>query len=317
MSPENRTWTRGAIAGVIGALVLALWFFIFDSLEGQSLRTPRLVAGAIFGSSAPDLGLIAGYTALHFFAFVVVGIAVAWLLDFGGNRPHFLLGVVLGFLLFDLVFYLGVVVTGVDVVRELGWPQVLIGNVLAGIGVMGYLHLTAGRVVSWRAALAERQVLREGLVAGLIGAAAVAAWFFLVDLVEGRALYTPAALGSALFMGASGPDEVQTGAAVIFGYTIVHVGAFLITGVVAAALIAEAEKDPPVLLGLALLFVTFEVLMLGVIAIVASWLLETIDWWTILVANLIAAGAMGLYLWRRHPRLQTELGKPLEEESFV
>jgi hypothetical protein len=26
---------------------------------------------------------------------------------------------------------------------------------------------------------------------------------------------------------------------------------------------------------------------------------------------------MGIYLWRRHPKLQAELGKPLEEESFA
>ena len=42
------------------------------------------------------------------------------------------------------------------------------------------------------------------------------------------------------------------------------------------------------LLGLVLLFVTFEVLFFGLIAIMASWLLDSLKWWTILVANLIA-----------------------------
>ena len=99
--------------------------------------------------------------------------------------------------------------------------------------------------------------------------------------------------------------------------TVLHVGAFLVAGFVASALISEAEKDPPMVLGLVLLFVTFEVLFFGLIAIMASWLLGSIRWWTILVANLIAAGAMGLYLWREHPSLQGELKKPLEEESYV
>ena len=103
----------------------------------------------------------------------------------------------------------------------------------------------------------------------------------------------------------------------VIGYTVLHVGAFLVTGFIASALISEAEKDPPMLLGLILLFVTFEVLFFGLIAIMASWLLDSIRWWTILVANLIAASAMGLYLWREHPSLRAELRKPLEEESYV
>lgn len=317
MPSLQRSLSRGAIAGVLGALALVLWFFIIDMVVGQPMRTPKLVAGSLFGSSDPGLSLIAFYTVMHFVAFTVVGITVAWLLDATHTRPHFLLGVVLGFLLFDLVFYMGVVVTGVNVVSAIGWPEVLIGNVIAGLGVLGYLHLTAGEVVSWRQLLSERAVLREGLVGGLIGAAAVALWFFALDLIEGRMLYTPAALGSALFANASSPAEVQTTAGMVIGYTVLHVASFVIIGVVAAALVSEAEKDPPVLLGLALLFVTFEVLMLGLVAIVASWLLQTIDWWAIVLANVIAAIAMGAYLWKMHPRLAGELNKQLEEEGYV
>ena len=62
---------------------------------------------------------------------------------------------------------------------------------------------------------------------------------------------------------------------------------------------------------------TLQVLFFGLIAIMASWLLDSIRWWTILVANLIAALAMGIYLWREHPSLRAELRKPLEEESYV
>jgi hypothetical protein len=224
---------------------------------------------------------------------------------------------VLGFLLFDLVFYMGVMVTGVNVVRALGWPEVLIGNLIAGVTLMGYLHLTGpGTVVSWRRVLREHRVVREGLIAGLVGATVVAVWFLVIDLIQGRVLFTPAALGSAIFLGARGAAEIQVNAAMVIGYTVLHIGAFLVTGFIASALISEAEKDPPMLLGLVLLFVTFEVLFFGLIAIMASWLLDSIRWWTILVANLIAAGAMGLYLWRAHPSLRTELRKPLEEESY-
>ena len=50
---------------------------------------------------------------------------------------------------------------------------------------------------------AGRSALREGIVAGLIGAAVVALWFFVFDILRGRPFFTPGALGSALFLGSS------------------------------------------------------------------------------------------------------------------
>ena len=47
--------------------------------------------------------------------------------------------------------------------------------------------------------------------------------------------------------------------------------------------------------------------MVGLIAIAAAWLLDQLAWWGILVGNVVAAAAMGVYLWRRHPRLAGEL----------
>jgi hypothetical protein len=38
----------------------------------------------------------------------------------------------------------------------------------------------------------------EGVVAGMIGAATIAIWFFIVDLYNGRPFYTPNVLGAAL-----------------------------------------------------------------------------------------------------------------------
>ena len=320
MRRPSHTVMRGAIAGILGALAIAAWFLVIDIVEQQPLRTPLFVGGALLGRDQIEAtaALIAMYSALHFAVFILVGIAVAWLLEHSETPPHFLLGLVLGFLLFDLVFYLSRVMTGIDVVNALGWPEVLAGNLIAGIALMSYLHVTGpGTVVSWRQVLSEHRVIREGLIAGAIGGIAVALWFLAIDVTQGRVLFTPAALGSAVFIGARSAAEVQITAPMVLGYSVIHIGAFLVAGFVASALISEAEKDPPMLLGLILLFVTFEVLFFGLIAIMASWLLGSIKWWTILVANLIAAGAMGFYLWREHPALQAELSKPLEEEEFV
>ncbi len=160
--------------------------------------------------------------------------------------------------------------------------------------------------------VASHGVVREGLMAGLIGGLAVAVWFFILDLMAGQLLYTPATLGSALFHGASTPEGIDVSALTVLGYTVVHFGAFAVAGIAFAALVTRAEKSPPLLLGLVLLFVTFETLLLGIVAILAAWLLEVLAWWSIGVGNLIAAGAMAAYLWRAHPQLRNEVARDSE-----
>jgi hypothetical protein len=313
----NPVIIRGAIGGLLAACALAGWFLLIDLIPAEPFRTPAFVARARAGLEQVEMnaGLLAMYTGFHFGVFILVGIAVSWALDRTNTLPHVLLGLVLGFLLFDVIFYLGVIVTGVNVVTSLGWPWVLVGNLLAGVVLFAYLNAAGpGVKVSWRQLAREHEIIREGLVAGLFGAVTVAVWFLAVDLVRGQVLFTPGALGSALFFGARGVAEVQVTAATVLGYTFLHLVGFLSVGFLASALASAAEREPPLLLGLELLFVTFEVLFIGVLAIVATWLLDALAWWMIVVANLIAAAAMGAFLWHEHPKLQEELSHDLEEE---
>lgn len=308
---------RGIVAGVLGATTLAVWFLIIDLVQARPFYTPAFVASAMAGLGRIDTSfpLLAMYTAFHFATFIAVGIGVSLAFDRTRSQPHPLLGLVLGFLLFDFVFYLGVAATGVDVVRELGWPEVMVGNLGAGLVLMSYLSWAGPGVnVSWRQLWREHRIIRESLVAGLLGASAVAVWFLAIDFVRGTLLFTPAALGSAIFFGARGVAEVQLTVTTIVGYTVLHLAAFLMVGLIAAALADAADKDPPLLLGLGLLFVTFEALFIGFMAIAASWLLDALAWWTIAVANFIAAAAMGAYLWHEHPVLREEITHELEEE---
>jgi len=52
------------------------------------------------------------------------------------------------------------------------------------------------------------RIMREGFIAGLIGAGAVALWFLIVDVIAGRPFFTPAMLGSAVFWGVRDPAQV-------------------------------------------------------------------------------------------------------------
>lgn len=320
MQGHRSTLVRGAIAGLMGAATLAIFFFIVDTIRGTPLQTPGFLAAAVAGRDASEASaaLIALYTLLHAALFVGTGIAAARLIEGTGIRPHFLLGAVLGFLLFDIVFYAGVVVTGTNVVQALGWPAVLAGNLLAGVAMFGYLQATSpADTPSWSRTFTANRVVREGLIAGLLGAAAVAVWFLIIDVAAGRLFYTPAALGSALFLQAEGPHAVSISPMIVGGYTLLHVCAFIALGLVAAAIVLRAEAEPHVLLGAVLLFVTMEAFIIGVIAILAAWLLSTIAWWTIAAANIIAAMVMGFYLWRAHPALHGELGKQSLEEPLM
>ena len=69
---------------------------------------------------------------------------------------------------------------------------------------------------------AERSVVREGIVAGLIGAAVVAVWFFVFDLLRGRPFLTPTLLGSLVFFGVKTPTGLDPALGPILGYTVLH-----------------------------------------------------------------------------------------------
>jgi hypothetical protein len=308
---------QGAVAGLLAATAIALWFFLIDAIQSSPFETPLFLARVTLGIDGTGIGAITAYTVIHYAVFVLLGVGVAWVLRQFDEVPISLVGLVIGFLLFDLMFYGSLVVTGEDVVRALGWPEVLVGNVVAGVVMTGSLALMGAlRPLSWRALLGRHDTIREGLLAGLIGATAVALWFLLVDAVSGRVLFTPAALGSALFRGAARLEAVELSAFTVLSYSALHVAAFMTIGLVAAGVIAAAEKfSEALVLGAVLLFVTFQVFSIGIFAILATWLVETLSWWNIAVANLIAAGGMGYFLYRRHPELVASLRhRDVEEE---
>ena len=156
-----------------------------------------------------------------------------------------------------------------------------------------------------------RSVLYEGLITGLIGAGAVAAWFLAVDTVSGRPFFTPAVLGSAMFFGVRNASAVTIDLQPVAAYTVVHVVAFLATGIVVAAMLAELRKTPHVLWLLVEFFIVFEIGFYAVIAVAFAPVSAALAWINVAVGNLIAAGGMGYYLWRTNPVLRQTLQRHL------
>jgi hypothetical protein len=155
--------------------------------------------------------------------------------------------------------------------------------------------------------------IRQGLIAGLMGAAAVAVWFLVLDLGAGRIGATPELLGHAFFS-AFGPVTASAWQLVAM-YTVVHCAAFAGIGIIASWLVVVSHREPTVLAGLAVLFVVFETLCTGIIATMAEGTLGALAWWQIGGANLMAAAAMGTYLFRRNPGLGTTLDHALSGQE--
>ena len=121
--------------------------------------------------------------------------------------------------------------------------------------------------------------------------------------------FTPAMLGSAVFWGLRDPMAVQITFPVVIGYTMLHVLAFWVVGVAAAALAGLIDRFPTTLFLALMLFVVFEVGFYIVVAVIAQPLLGSLAWFNVAAGNLIAAFGMGAYLWRAHPRIREQLAR--------
>ena len=151
--------------------------------------------------------------------------------------------------------------------------------------------------------LLQNRTLREGITAGVLGATAVAVWFLILDTVAGRPFATPAMLGASLstLFGATGTGPASVH---VFGYTLFHYAAFIIVGMIVAAVVNNAENEPSMLIGFFILFIAFEIGWYGWTALLARpESFGQLAWYQVMVANLIAATAMGVYMYRRHATL--------------
>jgi len=153
----------------------------------------------------------------------------------------------------------------------------------------------------------HRSALREGVAAGLIGAATVALWFLIYDVGRGRPLFTPALLGTAIFYGVSSPAGLPIAAGPVIGYTIVHVLAFIGFGIVAACMMVASEREPAIVVAFVTLFGIFEVFFFVVLRTLSQQTLGALGWWAILTGNFLAAIGMLWFLVRGHPDLPSAL----------
>lgn len=153
----------------------------------------------------------------------------------------------------------------------------------------------------------HHSIVREGVDSGLIGALAVAGWFLVLDLVNGRPLLTPSVLGQLIILGKSTPVTDRLVPEAIAAYSFLHFGAFIVFGMAVCELVHLAVKEAFFRFALMVVFVVFEVFFLGVTQIFFHNTKGQFPFWTILVANTLAAVGMGIYFWLKHPSLKRAL----------
>jgi putative oxidoreductase len=161
-----------------------------------------------------------------------------------------------------------------------------------------------------------RPLVREGVIAGVIGATVIAVWFFFVDLITGQVFFTPATLGRSM-LSILGPVPAGQSIAMLVGaYTVFHYAAFVVLGLVAAMIVNVANREPSVLMGFVVLFAAIEVGFYAFVGLLQQATpLGSLAWYNVMIGNLLAAAAMGTYLLRAHPVLRDQFRHSIERPA--
>jgi hypothetical protein len=302
----------GAIAGLIGGIVVAVWFLIFDLIRGHAFETPSLLAATLLhGMHAAPVHhgvvlLTLEYSLLHFSAFIIFGIAGGLLLETCETESALLFSLAIFFAAFEVFFVAVVLFLGPNVMAELTWWGIIVGNLLATGAMLGYF-LSQHPMLARNLLGGWIHVAREGVMAGLVGGVTVAIWFMCYDLASGRIFHTPALLGAMVFQNANLSDHVVASLPLVLGYTILHFFAFVSFGLALAILLAASEWEPFMALGALLLLAVFEVFFVGFVSLIDQSALEVLGWWKIIAGNILALIAMTAFFIRSHRGLRLKL----------
>jgi hypothetical protein len=139
---QHSSVREGLLAGLIGGLIVAAWYFAVDVGRGELFYTPN-VLGQVFaqGDTIPNTRTITSpavvqYSLLHFGWFILFGVALAALIHLSTRQPEFRMGVWL-FLVIGFVFWLGISYALYRLTdQRFPWWTFLVGSVL-GIGSIG------------------------------------------------------------------------------------------------------------------------------------------------------------------------------------
>jgi len=136
---------EGIIAGVIGAVVVAIFFLVLDFMRGHPFYTPTLLGSALFlGKSVEAVTsvsatMVFAYTGLHVLLFMLAGVTLSWMVSQFVRNPQFGMVLLLIFLLFEAVLFGFEVAVMPSLVGALGTWAVGVANLLSAVVMFWFL----------------------------------------------------------------------------------------------------------------------------------------------------------------------------------
>lgn len=151
---------EGIVSGLIGAVTIALWFLLADSLQGRPFYTPSVLGTAMFSilqggwSASHELSvqvsfwMVLTFSIIHGITLLGFGLLCAWLLDLAERDGMYAFNVAFLMVFFALGFtFLNMILAGV-VLNALSITDIMIAHLLA-VATMGtyywrrHAHLSA------------------------------------------------------------------------------------------------------------------------------------------------------------------------------
>ncbi len=148
---------------------------------------------------------------------------------------------------------------------------------------------------------------REGVTTGLVGAAMVAVFYFILDVIRGHPLMTPTVLGEVLVLHAPVTERPDVAAVVL--YSLAHGIAFIALGLLFVALTRAAEQSALARYAVVQLAVVFELFFYGLLSVASTAARGMFPFLGVLAANSLALLAMIAWYWRHHPALRSAFSR--------
>lgn len=150
MSRRAMVYLDGAVAGLIGAAIIAVFFLFMDAVTRLPFYTPSVLGQGLFlveqgPASSPEqqvsLKLTVMYSGVHGLVFIVLGVLTACFLLLPKRKIHFGILLLALFVVLEFGFLGTALVFARPVLDELAWFTVVVGNLLAATGMACYLSL--------------------------------------------------------------------------------------------------------------------------------------------------------------------------------
>lgn len=135
----------GLFAGVIGALVVAVFFLVVDTLQGRPLFTPSLLGTVLFTDTPAaqvaevNIPMMFAYTGVHMILFLIAGLGAAIMVQQFEAHPAVGMVLVILFICFEVGFLALAWALMPGVIGALGAWLVAIANLLSAGAMALYL----------------------------------------------------------------------------------------------------------------------------------------------------------------------------------